>query len=233
MTFKDKVIYQIYPKSYKDSNGDGIGDLKGIKEKLPYLNDLGIDMIWLNPIYPSPQKDNGYDISDYTAIDPIFGTMEEFEQLIAKAKEYQIQVMLDMVLNHVSTEHEWFKKALAGDQYYQDFFILREEPTDWVSKFGGSAWSPFGDTGKYYLHLYDQTQADLNWRNQAVREELFKVLVDPETDLILGASIYAEDSHEVINLISLAMNGKLPYTLLRDQIYSHPTMSEALNDVLK
>ncbi len=110
MTFKDKVIYQIYPKSYKDSNGDGIGDLKGIKEKLPYLNDLGIDMIWLNPIYPSPQKDNGYDISDYTAIDPIFGTMEEFEQLIAKAKEYQIEVMLDMVLNHVSTEHEWFKK---------------------------------------------------------------------------------------------------------------------------
>ena len=176
MTFKDKVIYQIYPKSYKDSNGDGIGDLKGIKEKLPYLNDLGIDMIWLNPIYPSPQKDNGYDISDYTAIDPIFGTMEEFEQLIAKAKEYQIEVMLDMVLNHVSTEHEWFKKALAGDQYYQDFFILREEPTDWVSKFGGSAWSPFGDTGKYYLHLYDQTQADLNWRNQAVREELFKVV---------------------------------------------------------
>ena len=151
-------------------------NLKGIKEKLPYLNDLGIDMIWLNPIYPSPQKDNGYDISDYTAIDPIFGTMEEFEQLIAKAKEYQIEVMLDMVLNHVSTEHEWFKKALAGDQYYQDFFILREEPTDWVSKFGGSAWSPFGDTGKYYLHLYDQTQADLNWRNQAVREELFKVV---------------------------------------------------------
>ncbi|HCQ5916714.1 TPA: alpha,alpha-phosphotrehalase, partial [Enterococcus faecium] len=115
MTFKDKVIYQIYPKSYKDSNGDGIGDLKGIKEKLPYLNDLGIDMIWLNPIYPSPQKDNGYDISDYTAIDPIFGTMEEFEQLIAEAKKYRIEIMLDMVLNHVSTEHEWFKKALAGD----------------------------------------------------------------------------------------------------------------------
>ena len=176
MTFKDKVIYQIYPKSYKDSNGDGIGDLKGIKEKLPYLNDLGIDMIWLNPIYPSPQKDNGYDISDYTAIDPIFGTMEEFEQLIAEAKKYRIEIMLDMVLNHVSTEHEWFKKALAGDQHYQDFFILREEPTDWVSKFGGSAWSPFGDTGKYYLHLYDRTQADLNWRNQAVREELFKVV---------------------------------------------------------
>ena len=114
MTFKDKVIYQIYPKSYKDSNGDGIGDLKGIKEKLPYLNDLGIDMIWLNPIYPSPQKDNGYDISDYTAIDPIFGTMEEFEQLIAEAKKYRIEIMLDMVLNHVSTEHEWFKSTSRG-----------------------------------------------------------------------------------------------------------------------
>ncbi|WP_165005758.1 alpha,alpha-phosphotrehalase [Enterococcus sp. ZJ1668] len=176
MSFKEKVIYQIYPKSYRDSNGDGIGDLKGIKEKLPYLNGLGIDMIWLNPIYPSPQKDNGYDISDYTAIDPIFGTMEEFEELIAEAKQYGIEIMLDMVLNHVSIEHEWFKKALDGDPYYQNFFILRDEPTDWVSKFGGNAWAPFGDTGKYYLHLYDRTQADLNWRNEAVQEELFKVV---------------------------------------------------------
>ncbi|WP_165037940.1 alpha,alpha-phosphotrehalase [Enterococcus sp. ZJ1622] len=176
MSFKEKVIYQIYPKSYRDSNGDGIGDLKGIKEKLPYLNELGIDMIWLNPIYPSPQKDNGYDISDYTAIDPIFGTMEEFEAVIDEAKQYGIEIMLDMVLNHVSIEHEWFQKALAGDPYYQDFFILRDEPTDWVSKFGGNAWAPFGDTGKYYLHLYDRTQADLNWRNEAVQEELFKVV---------------------------------------------------------
>lgn len=176
MTFKDKVIYQIYPKSYRDSNGDGIGDLAGIKEKLPYLHELGIDMIWLNPIYPSPQKDNGYDISNYVAIDPLFGTMEEFESLIAEAKGYQIEIMLDLVLNHVSIEHEWFQKALAGDPFYQDFFILRDEPTDWISKFGGNAWAPFGDTGKYYLHLYDKTQADLNWRNEAVQEELFKVV---------------------------------------------------------
>lgn len=176
MTFKDKVIYQIYPKSYRDSNGDGIGDLAGIKEKLPYLHELGIDMIWLNPIYPSPQKDNGYDISNYIAIDPLFGTMEEFESLVAEAKSYQIEIMLDMVLNHVSIEHEWFQKALAGDPFYQDFFILRDEPTDWISKFGGNAWAPFGDTGKYYLHLYDKTQADLNWRNEAVQEELFKVV---------------------------------------------------------
>ena len=176
MSFNDKVIYQIYPKSYCDSNGDGIGDLEGIKRKLPYLHELGIDMIWLNPIYPSPQKDNGYDISNYVAIDPIFGTMEEFEDLVELAKSYQIEIMLDMVLNHVSIEHEWFQKSLAGDRFYQDFFILRDEPTDWISKFGGNVWSPFGNTGKYYLHLYDQTQADLNWRNEAVQEELFKVV---------------------------------------------------------
>lgn len=162
MAFTEKVIYQIYPKSYRDTNGDGIGDLPGVKEKLPYLNELGIDMIWLNPFYPSPQKDNGYDISDYQAIDPLFGTMADFEELVAEAKKYQIDIMLDMVLNHVSIEHEWFQKALAGDKYYQDFFILRDEPTDWVSKFGGNAWAPFGETGKYYLHLYDKTQADLN-----------------------------------------------------------------------
>lgn len=176
MSFKDKVIYQIYPKSFLDTDGDGIGDLAGIIKKLPYLKLLGVDMIWLNPVYPSPQKDNGYDISNYTAINPLFGTMEEFELLIEKAKEQGIEVMLDMVLNHVSIEHEWFQKALAGDKKYQDYFILRDEPTDWVSKFGGNAWAPFGDTGKYYLHLYDVTQADLNWRNPTVREELFEVI---------------------------------------------------------
>ncbi len=176
MSFKDKVIYQIYPKSYLDTDGDGIGDLAGIIKKLPYLKLLGVDMIWLNPVYPSPQKDNGYDISDYTAINPLFGTMEEFQLLIERAKEQGITVMLDMVLNHVSIEHEWFQKALVGDKKYQDYFILRDEPTDWVSKFGGNAWAPFGNTGKYYLHLFDVTQADLNWRNPEVREELFKVV---------------------------------------------------------
>lgn len=173
---KTKVVYQIYPKSYKDTNGNGVGDLKGIIEKLPYLKELGIDMVWLNPFYPSPQRDNGYDISDYTAVNPLFGSMADFEEMVACGKELGIDFMLDMVLNHCSTEHEWFQKALAGDQYYQDFFILRDEPTDWLSKFGGNAWAPFGDTGKYYLHLFDQTQADLNWRNPHVREELFKVV---------------------------------------------------------
>lgn len=177
MTFdKRKVVYQLYPKSYKDTTGNGIGDLQGIIEKIPYLAKLGVDMVWLNPFYPSPQHDNGYDISDYTEVNPLFGSMDDFEEMIQVGKEYGIEFMLDMVLNHCSTEHEWFQKALAGDNYYQDFFFLRDEPTDWLSKFGGSAWAPFGDTGKYYLHLYDVTQADLNWHNPHVREELFKVV---------------------------------------------------------
>lgn len=173
---KKKVVYQIYPKSYKDTTGNGVGDLRGIIRKLPYLEELGVDVIWLNPFYPSPQRDNGYDISDYTAVNPLFDSMADFEDLVQKVKAYGIDIMLDMVLNHCSTEHEWFQKALAGDRYYQDFFILRDQPTNWASKFGCNAWAPFGDTGKYYLHLFDVTQADLNWRNPHVRKELFKVV---------------------------------------------------------
>ena len=173
---KGKVVYQIYPKSYKDTTGNGIGDFRGIIEKIPYLAKLGVDMVWLNPFYPSPQRDNGYDISDYMAVDPLFGEMADFEEMVRVGKEHKIDFMLDMVLNHCSTEHEWFQKALAGDQYYQDFFFIQDQPTDWQSKFGGSAWAPFGDTGKYYLHLFDETQADLNWRNPNVRKELFKVV---------------------------------------------------------
>ena len=176
MYYEGKVIYQIYPKSFKDTTGNGLGDFQGVIEKIPYLKELGVDMVWLNPFYPSPQRDNGYDISDYTAVNPLFGTMSDFEEMVQVGKEYGIDFMLDMVLNHCSTEHEWFQKALAGDPYYQDFFFLRDEPTDWLSKFGGSAWAPFGTTGKYYLHLFDVTQADLNWRNPHVRKELFKVV---------------------------------------------------------
>ena len=173
---KRKVVYQIYPKSYKDTTGNGIGDFRGIIEKIPYLAELGVDMVWLNPFYPSPQRDNGYDISDYMAVDPLFGDMADFEEMVRVGKEHKIDFMLDMVLNHCSTEHEWFQKALAGDKYYQDFFFIQDQPTDWISKFGGSAWAPFGETGKYYLHLFDETQADLNWRNPNVRKELFKVV---------------------------------------------------------
>lgn len=182
MSIKEKVIYQLYPKSFKDTDGNGIGDLKGIIEKIDYLAELGIDMIWMNPFYPSPQNDNGYDVSNYIEIDPLFGTMEDFEKLVAVAKNHNIDLMLDMVFNHTSTEHEWFQKALAGDPYYQDFYYLRplkadgSLPTNWESKFGGPAWKKFGDTDLYYLHLYDVTQADLNWHNPNVRQELYKVV---------------------------------------------------------
>lgn len=177
-----KVIYQVYPKSFNDTDGDGFGDLRGIIEKLDYLETLGVDMIWMNPFYPSPQNDNGYDISDYTAIDPRFGTMDDFEELVREGKKRGIDLMLDMPLNHSSTEHEWFQKALAGDEYYQDFYYIRPAqedgslPTNWESKFGGPAWEPFGDTDNYYMHLFDVTQADLNWHNPKVREALFDVI---------------------------------------------------------
>ncbi|GAB5054806.1 alpha,alpha-phosphotrehalase [Pediococcus parvulus] len=182
MTFQDKVIYQIYPKSFYDSDGDGIGDLRGIIAKISYLKKLNIDMIWFNPFFVSPQNDNGYDIADYYKVDPTFGTMADFEELAAKLKEAHIGIMLDMVLNHTSTDHEWFQKALAGDKKYQAFYYLRDPkpngdlPTNWESKFGGPAWGKFGNTGKYYLHLYDPTQADLDWHNPEVRQELYKVI---------------------------------------------------------
>ncbi len=177
-----KVIYQIYPKSFYDSNNDGFGDLKGIIAKIDYLKKLNIDMIWFNPFYVSPQNDNGYDIADYYKIDERFGTMEDFEEMVAKLKEANIGVMLDMVLNHCSTEHEWFQKALAGDEKYQKYFYLRPAkedgslPTNWQSKFGGPAWEKFGDTDLYYLHLYDKTQADFDWHNPDVRDEAAKIV---------------------------------------------------------
>lgn len=177
-----KVIYQIYPKSFYDSNGDGIGDIPGIIQKIDYIKKLNVDMIWFNPFFVSPQNDSGYDIADYYNIDPRFGTMADFEELVAKLKEIGVGVMLDMVLNHCSTENIWFKKALAGDEKYRKFFYLRKAkpdgsvPNNWQSKFGGSAWAKFGDTDYYYLHLYDPTQADLDWHNPEVRKELFKVI---------------------------------------------------------
>ncbi|MER1955027.1 MAG: alpha,alpha-phosphotrehalase [Desemzia incerta] len=178
----EKVVYQIYPKSFNDSDGNGVGDLRGVIEKIPYLAGLGVDMLWLNPFFISPQNDNGYDVANYTEIDPLFGTMADFDELVSKAKENGMGLMLDMVLNHTSTEHEWFQKALAGEKKYQDYYILREAkedgslPTNWVSKFGGPAWAKFGDTDQYYLHLFDVTQADLDWRNPEVREEMFKIV---------------------------------------------------------
>ncbi|SKA74916.1 trehalose-6-phosphate hydrolase [Clostridium sp. USBA 49] len=179
--FRKSVIYQIYPKSFNDSNGDGFGDLKGVTNKLDYLKTLGVDYIWLTPFYVSPQKDNGYDVSDYYKIDRRFGTMQDFEEMVCKANEYGIDVMLDMVFNHTSTEHEWFKKAINGNEKYKNYYIFKEpkngkEPTNWLSKFGGSAWEYVKEFNEYYLHLFDVTQADLNWKNKNLKKEIFDVV---------------------------------------------------------
>ena len=179
--FKKSTVYQIYPKSFYDTNGDGIGDLNGVIEKLDYLKNLGIDYIWLTPFYPSPQIDNGYDISDYYDIDPSFGTLEDFEKLVKEAKLRNIYIMLDMVLNHTSIDHNWFKKALSGEKKYKDFYIFKEaenneSPTNWQSKFGGTAWEYIEEFDEYYLHLFDRTQADLNWDNKEVRKEIYDIV---------------------------------------------------------
>ena len=178
--WKGKVAYQIYPKSFKDSNGDGVGDLKGITEKLDYLQDLGIDILWLSPIYKSPFIDQGYDISDYYAIDPLFGTMEDMEELIAEGKKRGISIIMDLVVNHCSSHHEWFQKALADpDGPYADYFYFIEsdkEPNNWESYFGGSVWEPVPGTNKYYLHSFHKDQPDLNWQNPVLREEIYKMI---------------------------------------------------------
>ena len=199
--FRDKVVYQIYPKSFRDSNGDGLGDLRGIIEKLDYLQKLGVDYLWLTPFFPSPQNDNGYDVADYRNIDPRFGTMEDLEELIAQADAREIGLMLDMVFNHTSTEHQWFRKALAGEKKYQDYYIFKEGipdkiPTNWVSKFGGPAWEYVPSLGKWYLHLFDVSQADLNWENPEVREELKDILRFWKEKGIKGFRF------DVVNLIS-------------------------------
>ncbi|MDD7796020.1 alpha,alpha-phosphotrehalase [Clostridium sp. 'White wine YQ'] len=178
--FKKSVVYQIYPKSFSDSNGDGFGDIKGVTDRLDYLQNLGVDYIWLTPFFISPQRDNGYDVADYKNIDPRFGTMEDFEELASEAKKRNIDIMLDMVFNHTSTEHEWFKKAISGDKKYKDYYIFKapvngQEPTNWISKFGGSAWQYVEKFDEYYLHLYDKTQADLNWENPEVRNEIYDI----------------------------------------------------------
>lgn len=178
----DKVAYQIYPKSFYDSNGDGIGDLKGIIDKLDYLKDLGVDIVWLSPIFCSPLADQGYDISDYYNIDPRFGTMEDMETLIAEAKKRDMYILMDLVVNHCSDEHEWFKKAMEDpDGEYGTYFYIEEgkdgkPPCNWRSYFGGSVWEPIPGTNKYYLHLFHKKQPDLNWENKKVRQEIYKMI---------------------------------------------------------
>ncbi|MCI7814178.1 MAG: alpha-glucosidase [Lachnospiraceae bacterium] len=178
----EKVAYQIYPKSFCDSNGDGIGDIQGIISKLDYLKDLGVDIIWLSPIYCSPLADQGYDISDYYNIDPRFGTMEDMDQLLAEAKKRDMKILMDLVVNHCSDEHEWFQKAMEDpDGKYGKYFYIEESkdgklPTNWRSYFGGPVWEKIPGTDKYYLHLFHKKQPDLNWENPELREEVYKMI---------------------------------------------------------
>ena len=176
--WKKSVVYQVYPKSFYDSNGDGIGDLNGVTEKLPYLKKLGIDVIWLNPIYQSPQVDNGYDISDYREIEPMLGTMEDFDRMLEESHKLGMKVILDLVVNHTSDQHIWFQEAKKSrDNPYHDYYIWKDEiPNNWGSSFGGSAWEYVEEVDQYYLHLFAKEQPDLNWENPKVREEVYDIL---------------------------------------------------------
>ena len=175
------VVYQIYPKSFNDTTGSGQGDIKGITEKLDYLKKLGVEVLWLTPMYKSPQNDNGYDISDYYSIDESYGTMEDFEEMLREAHKRDIKIVMDIVVNHTSTENEWFKKSEEVDPEYKDFYIWKDavngkEPTNWQSKFGGNAWKWSEKRKQYYLHLFDVTQADLNWENEKVRKKVYEMI---------------------------------------------------------
>lgn len=194
--FEEAVVYQIYPKSFFDTTGNGLGDIKGVITKLDYLQNLGVDYIWLTPFFVSPQRDNGYDVANYVEIDKMYGTMSDVDALIHEADQRGMGIMLDMVFNHTSTEHVWFQKALAGDPEYMDYYIFRDEPTNWQSKFGGSAWEYVEHLNKWYLHLFDVTQADLNWDNPKVREELKNVIRFWKAKGIKGFRF------DVVNLIS-------------------------------
>ncbi|UGS42318.1 alpha,alpha-phosphotrehalase [Pseudocitrobacter corydidari] len=178
--WQNGVIYQIYPKSFQDTTGSGTGDLRGVTYRLDYLKTLGVDAIWLTPFYVSPQVDNGYDVANYTAIDPAYGTLDDFDELVAEAKARGIRIVLDMVLNHSSTQHAWFRESLNKESPYREFYIWRDgepgtPPNNWRSKFGGNAWQWHAESEQYYLHLFAPEQADLNWENPAVRAELKKV----------------------------------------------------------
>lgn len=235
--WKNGVIYQIYPKSFQDTTGNGIGDLQGIIKRLDYLHHLGVDALWLTPIYVSPQVDNGYDVADYCAIDPVYGTMADFEELVSQAHARNIRIIMDMVFNHTSTEHSWFKQAVAGDSQYQDFYIWRGDdaaqvPNNWLSKFGGTAWQWCDATKKHYLHLFATEQADLNWENEQVRAQLKQVCHFWADKGVDGLRL------DVINLVSKDQNfpsdnsgdGRRFYT---DGPRIHEFLSEFSRDVFQ
>lgn len=217
--WKKSVIYQIYPKSFRSAHQRATGDIQGIIEKLDYLAFLGVDYLWITPIYTSPQRDNGYDVSDYYAIDESYGTMEDFDQLVKEGKQRGIGIMMDIVVNHSSTEHPWFKEARQDrNNRYRDYYIWRDQPTNWQSKFGGSAWKYDDITGQYYLHLFDETQADLNWENEQLRQDVYEMMRFWANKGVSGFRL------DVINLISkntafpddikngIAGDGRIHYT---------------------
>ena len=204
--FKDRVVYEVYIKSFMDSNADGIGDIRGVINKLDYLEYIGVNSLWITPFYESPMKDEGYDISDYKKVNPDFGTLEDVKELIEKANEKGIDIMSDFVLNHTSDQHEWFQRALKGEKEYMDYYFFSDEPkTDWIPRFGGeSCWEYVPSLDKYYLHLYDVSQPDLNWDNPVVRQKMFEVV---DFWLSLGIKAYKFD---VLYLISKPTDDWLP-----------------------
>ncbi|MGC6588555.1 alpha,alpha-phosphotrehalase [Paenibacillus sp. Dod16] len=201
--WRTSTVYQVYPKSFNDTTGLGTGDIRGLMEKLDYIKGLGIDIVWLQPVYVSPQNDNGYDVADYCSIDPAYGTMDDFDKLVAELKKRDMHLMIDIVVNHSSTEHRWFKEAVSSrDNPYRDYYIWRDPaedggpPNNWQSKFGGPAWQYDEGSGQYYLTLFDKTQADLNWENEKVRAEVVDILTYWAEKGVSGFRM------DVINLIS-------------------------------
>ena len=221
--WQNSVLYQIYPKSFLDSNGDGIGDLQGIIQKIPYLKKLGVDVIWLCPVYQSPQDDNGYDISDYESIDPEFGTMDDMKELIRACNREDIRIVMDLVVNHTSDEHWWFQEAQKSKENpYRDFYIWRkgkngQPPNDLKSNFGGSAWEYSEETNEYYLHFYSKKQPDLNWENEKLRQEIYRMM---NYWLELGIAGFRMD---VIDLI-----GKIPDEKIKE---NGPRLHEYLREM--
>ena len=180
--WKESVVYQIYPKSFKDSNGDGVGDIRGIIQKLDYLKELGVNVLWISPMLESPQDDNGYDISDYRRIYKEYGTMEDYEELLSEAHKRDIRILMDLVVNHTSDEHNWFiESRKSKDNPYRDYYIWKDpvngkEPNNWGAVFGGSAWEYDPQTQMYYMHLFSKKQPDLNWENEKVRQEVYDMM---------------------------------------------------------
>ena len=228
--FKDAIIYQIYPRSFKDSNNDGIGDIKGIIEKLDYLADLGVNCVWLSPVYESPMDDNGYDISDYKKIHEMFGTMDDFKLMLDQMHKRGIRLIMDLVANHTSDEHVWFKESRKSvDNPYRDYYIWKKKPTNWTGFFGGKAWEYDDTTGEYYLHLFGTKQPDVNWENPKVRQaykDIIKFYLD------MGVDGFRCD---VINLISKDQrfkNGKNPIILVGKKYFINgPRIHEFLNEI--